>query len=83
MAWLWKRGRPTLLAIAGLSVLGYKAFSRERIPTGQRQVAVKAAEAPSGHAPLPTPTPAVTPTPSGFLGGLHVKDLTTRVLKEV
>ena len=30
MAWLWKQGRPTLLAMVGAGVLGYKAFHRGR-----------------------------------------------------
>jgi len=30
MAWLWKQGRPTLLALAGLGLLGYKALQRWR-----------------------------------------------------
>ena len=30
MAWLWKQGRPTLLALAGLGLLGYKALQRGR-----------------------------------------------------
>ena len=29
MAWLWKQGRPTLLAVVGAGVLGYKAFHRD------------------------------------------------------
>src|SRR5262245_630864 len=83
MAWLWKRGRPTLLAVAGLGILGYKAFHRERTPGGQGQAAVGVGEAHLARAPLPTSTPAATPTQSGFLGGLSVQELTTRVFKEV
>jgi membrane protein len=83
MAWLWHRGRPTLLAVAGLGVLGYKAFHRERAPIGQRQAGVRVGEAPLARALLPTPTPAATLTQSGFLGGLSIRDLTTRVCKEV
>ncbi len=30
MAWLWKQGRPTLLALAGLGLLGYKALQWRR-----------------------------------------------------
>jgi NAD(P)-dependent dehydrogenase (short-subunit alcohol dehydrogenase family) len=30
MAWLWKQGRPTLLAVAGLGWLGYKVLQRWR-----------------------------------------------------
>src|SRR5688500_6627370 len=28
MAWFWKQGRPTLLAIAAMGLLGYKALQR-------------------------------------------------------
>jgi hypothetical protein len=35
MAWLWKQGRPTLLALVGAGVVGYKAFYRGRAPEGQ------------------------------------------------
>src|SRR5262249_56973661 len=33
--------------------------------------------------PLTTPTPEATPTKPGFLGGLGIKELATRVVKEV
>jgi membrane protein len=33
--------------------------------------------------PLPPSTPAATPTKSAFLGGLSLKELVTRVVKEV
>jgi membrane protein len=83
MAWLWKQGRPTLLAVVGLGVLGYKAFHHDRMSVGQKQTAGGAGKALPVHAPLPTPTPAATPTPNGFLGGLRLKEIITRVLKEV
>ena len=37
MAWLWKQGRPTLLAVVGLGFLGYKALHKEHEPVGQGQ----------------------------------------------
>ena len=36
MTWLWKQGRPTLLAVVGLGFLGYKTLLKEREPVGQR-----------------------------------------------
>jgi membrane protein len=83
MAWLWKQGRPTLLAVVGAGVLGYKAFHRGRAPVGQEQAAVGVWDAPTAHPLRTTPAPAATPTKTGFLGGLSVKDLATRVMKEV
>jgi membrane protein len=35
------------------------------------------------HPPRTTPTPAASPAKRGFLGGLSVKELATRVMKEV
>ena len=83
MAWLWKQGRPTLLAVVGAGVLGYKAFHRGRAPVGQGHAAVGVWDAPTAHPPLPRPTPAAMPTKTGFLGGLSPKELATRVVKEV
>ena len=83
MAWLWKQGRPTLLAVVGAGVLGYKAFHRGRAPAGQGQAAVGVWDAPTAHPPRTTPAPAAVPTKTGFLGGLSVKELATRVMKEV
>jgi hypothetical protein len=40
MAWLWKQGRPTLLAVVGAGVLGYTALHQRRVPVGQGQAAV-------------------------------------------
>jgi hypothetical protein len=40
MAWLWKQGRPTLLAIVGAGVLGYKAFHRGHATVGEGQATV-------------------------------------------
>jgi membrane protein len=83
MAWLWKHGRPTLLAVVGAGVLGYKAFHRGGAPVGQAHAPVGVWDAPTAHAPLTRPTPAATPTKTGFLGGLSLKELATRVVKEV
>ena len=65
MAWLWKQGRPTLLAVVGAGVLGYKAFHRGRAPVGQGQAAVGVWDAATAHPP--PPTPAAMPTKTGFL----------------
>ena len=72
MAWLWKQGRPTLLAVVGAGVLGYKAFHRderqwdtdmERWECGRSQ-----------RTPLRTTrTSAPTPAQRGWLGGPSVK----------
>ena len=83
MAWLWKQGRPTLLAMVGAGVLGYKAFHRGRAPVGQAHAAVGAWDAATAHPSRTTPAPAAAPTQTGFLGGLSVKELATRVMQEV
>ena len=82
MAWLWKQGRPTLLAIVGAGVLGYKALHRGHAPVGQGQAAVGVGDAPTAHPQRTPPSPA-PPAKRGFLGGLSVKELATRVTKEV
>ena len=38
MAWLWERGRPTLLAAVGLGLVGYKALQWLRQEDLQGQV---------------------------------------------
>jgi membrane protein len=83
MAWLWKQGRPTLLAVVGAGVLGYKAFHRGHAPMEQGQAEVGVWDTATAHPPRMTPTPEATPTKSGFLGGLRIKELATRVIKEV
>jgi membrane protein len=83
MAWLWKQGRPTLLAVVGAGVLGYKAFHRGRAPVGQGHAAVGVWDAATAHPPRTTRTSAATPAQSGWLGGLSVKELASRVMKEV
>ena len=78
MAWLWKQGHPTLLAVVGLGFLGYKTLHKEHEPAGQGRAGVR------GVAPaLTAPTPEAAPTKSTFLGGLGIKELATRVVKEV
>jgi hypothetical protein len=39
MTWVWKQGRPTLLALAGLGLLGYKALQwwRQEDVHGQKE----------------------------------------------
>ena len=49
MAWLWKHGRPTLLAVVGAGVLGYKAFHRGGAPVGQAHAPVGVWDAPTAH----------------------------------
>jgi hypothetical protein len=81
MAWLWKQGRPTLLAVVGLGFLGYKALHKEREPVGQRQAGVGVRGVATAHPPLTTPTPdTAKSTKPGFLGGLGITDLATRVI---
>ena len=82
MAWLWKQGRPTLLAMVGMGVLGYS------VAPGTRAGATEAGrgrgvDAAAAHPPRTTPRPADAPPQTGFLGGLRVKELATRVIKEV
>ena len=47
---------------------------------GQGHAAVGVRDTATAH---PPPTPAATPTKTGFLGGLSVKELATRVVQEV
>jgi membrane protein len=83
MAWLRKPGRPTLLAVVGLGFLGYKTLLKEREPVGQRPAGAGVQGAATAHPPLTTPTPEAAPTKAGFLGGLGITELATRVVKEV
>ena len=83
MAWLWKQRRPTLLAVLGMGVLGYKALHRGHEPVDRGRADVGMWEAPRTPSPLTTPTPAVTQMKTGFLGGLSVKELASRVVQEV
>jgi membrane protein len=83
MAWLWKQGRPTLLAVVGAGVLGYKALHRGRAPVRKAQAAVGVWDAPTAHPPLTPHAADSTPAQGGFLGGLSLKELATRVIKEV
>jgi membrane protein len=83
MAWLRKPRRPALLAVVGLGFLGYKTLLKEREPVGQRQVGAGVQGVATAHPPLTTPTPEDTPTKPGFLGGLGITELATRVVKEV
>ena len=66
MAWLWKQGRPTLLAMVGMGVLGYKAFHRGHAPMQQRQAEVGVWDAATVHPPRTMPRPADAPPQTGF-----------------
>jgi len=83
MAWLWKQGRPSFLAIIGLGVLGYKTLhkGREADRPGQRRVRILA-DARQRRTPA-TPTPPGRQTQTAFLGGLRITDLAKRVVQEV
>ena len=83
MVWLWKQGRPTLLAVVGLGFLGYKALHKGREPVGQEQAGMGVRGAATARPPLTTPKPHATSTKPGFLGGLGITELATRVIKEV
>src|SRR5262245_11080633 len=83
MAWLWKQGRPTLLAMVGMGVLGYRALHRGHAPVQQGQAEVGVWDAATVHPPQTTPRPADALPQTGFLGGLSVKELATRVIKEI
>jgi hypothetical protein len=65
----WSRGLQSVLP--GASAGG----------TGARRGGVW--DAPTAHPPRATPSPAASLTQSGFLGGLSVKELVTRVMQEV
>jgi hypothetical protein len=82
MAWLWKQGRPTLLAVVGLGFLGYKALHKEREPVGQGQADVGVRGAATARQSLTTSTPEATPQKPGFLGGLGITELATRVTRK-
>ena len=73
MAWLWKQGRPTLLAVVGAGVLGYKALHRRHTPGGQGHAAVGVWDPATAHPPRTTPTQEAPPAKRGFLGGISVK----------
>jgi membrane protein len=83
MALLWTQGRPRLWLVVGLGFLGYKALQREHGENKQGQARAGVVE----YAPkLPssaTPTPAGRQTKPPFLGGLSIKELGTRVWREV
>ena len=83
MAWLWKQGRPTLLAVVGLGLLGYKALHKEREPMEQEQTGVSGRGVATARPLLTTSAPAATSTKPSFLGGLGIIELATRVVKEV
>lgn len=83
MAWLWKQGRPTLLAVVGLGFLGYKALHKEREAVRQGPARAGMRGAATARPPLTPPRPAATPTKPGWLGGLSLRELATRVIKEV
>jgi membrane protein len=83
MAWLWKQGRPTLLAVVGLGFLGYKALHKEHEPMRQGQADAGMRGAATAHPPLTQPASAATSTQPAFLGGLGIKELAARVIKEV
>ncbi len=83
MAWLWKQRRPTLLAVVGIGVLGYKMLHQGDKPVDRGRTDVGMWEVPRTPPALTTPTPAVTQMKSGFLGGLSVKELASRVVQEV
>src|SRR5215831_11459889 len=83
MAWLWKQGRPTLLAVVGLGFLGYQALHKERRPMGQGQAGVRVRGAATAPPPLATPPPEAAPTKPSWIGGLGMTELATRVVKEV
>ena len=66
MAWLWKQGRPTLLALVGAGVLGYTALHRGHATVGEGQATVGVWERTTGHPPQTTPSLATDLHPGHF-----------------
>jgi membrane protein len=83
MAWLWKQGRPSLLTVVGLGVLGYKALRRQRGEDGQGRASTGLTAEARQRTAMPTPTRQERQTKTPFLGGLRVTELGTRVWREV
>jgi membrane protein len=69
--------------MVGLGFLGYKALHKEHEPVRQGQAGAGVREMATARPPLTTTTPKATPTKPGFLGGLGITELATRVVKEV
>jgi Virulence factor BrkB len=83
MAWLWKQGRPSLLAVVGLGFLGYKALHSRRKAHRQEQVRTGVVNDNQRMTTRVTPTPAGKRTKAPFLGGLSITELVRRVWREV
>ena len=83
MAWLWKQGRPSLLAMIGLGVLGYTALQRGRAETKYGQSGVRGVENAQPRRPQVTPASPGKQTKSPFLGGVRITELAKRVVREV
>jgi membrane protein len=83
MAFFWKQGRPSLLAVVSLGFLGYKALQQGRKEAGHRQPGAGAGQDVRPRAHEVIPAPAGRQKPSAFLGGLPVKTLAKRVVQEV
>jgi membrane protein len=83
MAWHWKQGRPRLLTMIGLGVLGYKVLQRGRAEERPGQRSVSVVEATQPRRTHVTSTPAERQTKTPFLGGLRVTELAKRVVREV
>ena len=83
MAWRWKQGRPSLLAIIGLGVLGYKMLHKGRVTDRYGQKGVRMMADTQQRRLQATPTPLGRQTKTAFLGGLRVTELAKRVVQEV
>ena len=81
MAWLWKQGRPTLV-MQGQASWATKRCTGDARRWG-RNTQPWGCGTPTAHPSRTTSTPAAPPTQTGFLSGLSVKDLATRIMKEV
>jgi membrane protein len=83
MAWPWKQGRLSLLAVAGLGFLGYKALHSRRKAHRQEQARPGVVHGTQRMTTRSTPTPAGKRTKAPFLGGLSITELVRRVWREV
>jgi hypothetical protein len=68
MAWIWKQGRPSLLAMIGLGVLGYKALHRGREEARHGPQRIRVIEGAQPRKAQVTPMPLDRQAQTAFLG---------------
>jgi hypothetical protein len=82
MAWLWKQRRPTLLAVAGLELLGYKALQWWRQMEVQQRL-LAGGEVLVGRREHPTIEPGGTGCGAIVLQQMKARQMLTRVSRGV